>query len=305
MEKVKSAQYAGRSRKRITCRTTQTPLVKWGAVSRNWAIFGCAFSIILSLGGCSTVIHKEFSLGDEANKALSVDAQQRLVFVTHRENSEKNRQVICAEPSPDVFAALAASTSGGADFGGKKLEFASSIAQSAAELGPRTQTIQLLRDGLYRACEAYMNGALNGQAYRQILHGYDEILITLVAIDGLTAKQPEQPTKSTGKPGTKPSNPSGTGAAASKTETPAADASVANKPSASATATTSSPSAGAVNAVAVDADVAAQVHGIVHDYYCFQLVLKKAFYADAFKDVPVELIDKMCAPSSKYRVGGD
>ena len=49
----------------------------------------------------------------------------------------------------------------------------------------RTQTIQLLRDGLYRACEAYMNGAIDQHQYNVILINADKLMITLLAIDGI------------------------------------------------------------------------------------------------------------------------
>lgn len=48
--------------------------------------------------------------------------------------------------------------------------------------------IQLLRDGLYRACEAYTNGIIDGREYKRIIARYDETMITMLAIDGLTSQ---------------------------------------------------------------------------------------------------------------------
>jgi hypothetical protein len=50
-------------------------------------------------------------------------------------------------------------------------------AESLAQLTNRLATIQLLRDALYRACEAYANGALSNAAYAVILSRYDDLLI--------------------------------------------------------------------------------------------------------------------------------
>jgi hypothetical protein len=45
----------------------------------------------------------------------------------------------------------------------------------------RTQTIQLLRDSLYRACEAYANGALSDTTYALLLSRYDDTMVTMLS----------------------------------------------------------------------------------------------------------------------------
>ncbi len=54
------------------------------------------------------------------------------------------------------------------------------LAEAMAQLGQRLATIQLLRDGLYRACEAYANGALDKSSYSMILSRFDDTMITLL-----------------------------------------------------------------------------------------------------------------------------
>lgn len=100
----------------------------------------------------------------------------------------------CAEPSPDVAKAVATATDlssslaaavesseipaqGKIDFAGA---FSRSNAESLAQLTERLATIQLLRDGLYRACEAYANGALSKASYSVILSRYDDTMITML-----------------------------------------------------------------------------------------------------------------------------
>lgn len=156
-------------------------------------------SLALGLGGCSSTIHKRFSIDDAPPKSLSLDAKQRLVLVTDKGGkNEKNREykrIVCAEPSPDALVGIAASgalEAAVATQGSGKI--AASLAEAIGELGERTPTIQLLRDGLYRACEAYMNGIFERDDYQRILDGYDTFVVTLIAIEALTQRPRSAPT---------------------------------------------------------------------------------------------------------------
>jgi len=81
----------------------------------------------------------------------------------------------------------------------------------------------VLRDGLYRACEAFLNGAIDETEYKLIVMGFDNFAITMVAIDGLTADPiaPDQVSSQTkasaGGTGTTSDSTSGTGTAAAPT----------------------------------------------------------------------------------------
>jgi hypothetical protein len=144
---------------------------------------------MLAFVGCSSTIHEQFSIDEQPAISLSLDAKQRLFLVTDKGGRNKNQRVVCAEPSPDALVGIAASgaleASMGSEGSGK---LAASMAEAIGELGDRTPTIQLLRDGLYRACEAYMNGIYTNEEYREILYGYDDLVVTLLAIEGLTQR---------------------------------------------------------------------------------------------------------------------
>jgi hypothetical protein len=142
--------------------------------------------------GCQNYIFRSFDL--DSNDSLSVDAKQRLVFVTQRGGRHGNRQIVCAEPSPDALSATAAAasaafalpTAGGAGAGGPAQGgLSAGRSESAASIGLRTQSIQLLRDGLYRACEAYMNGAIDETQYTLLLLNIDRLMVTLVGVDAI------------------------------------------------------------------------------------------------------------------------
>ncbi|HZS11821.1 MAG TPA: hypothetical protein VFA38_06200, partial [Nitrospirales bacterium] len=58
--------------------------------------------------------------------------------------------------------------------------------------------------GLYRACEAYMNGAINQEEYAYIVSGYDDFVVTVVGLDGLTQIVRENQPAGSGPPKTAP-----------------------------------------------------------------------------------------------------
>ena len=59
------------------------------------------------------------------------------------------------------------------------------MSEAVASIAMRTQTIQLLRDGLFRACEAYMNGAIDQHQYNIILLNIDRLMVTLLGVDAI------------------------------------------------------------------------------------------------------------------------
>jgi hypothetical protein len=208
----------------------------------------------MAMCGCSGVIYQPFSLDTQPATSLSVDARQRFLLVTDKGGKLGNRRVTCAEPSPDVFAAIAASATASATVGQQSGQLAASLVERAAAVGPRTQTIQLLRDGLYRACEAYMNGIVDDEEYKRVLLGYDEVMITMLAIDGLTASNRPVPVLGAGT----------------------ATATTGNQ-TASASGTAESATQPATGGPSPDAQFAAAVGEILKSYYSFQLDLKRLF----------------------------
>jgi len=141
----------------------------------------------VALWGCGSTITKPVTLDQNS---YSLSAEQRVFLSRNRatlDGSPGSQRVTCAEPSPDALKAVAQSLSAqaqAAGYGGGGLS--TSSAESAASIGLRTATIQLLRDGLYRICEAYANGALSEFGYALALSNFDEIMIRLISVEGLT-----------------------------------------------------------------------------------------------------------------------
>jgi hypothetical protein len=94
-------------------------------------------------------------------------------------------RIICAEPSPDVAQAISAAftAAGQADSGQNSGagSIGSSYAASIAQLGERLATVQLLRDKMYRACEAYQNGAISDTSYTLMLARFDKTMASMLA----------------------------------------------------------------------------------------------------------------------------
>ena len=160
-------------------------------------------SVIVLLAACSsanrTSIFRTFSV-DEA-VSVSIDAHQRAIISSKKIDARGSRIIYCAEPSPDAFSSITSSL--GLKVG--KLDLSDEASASLTEalsatasnaLSARTATIQLLRDGLYRACEAHAAGELRGVEYVGTLRQYQDMILALLSIELLTKiNQVEQPSR--------------------------------------------------------------------------------------------------------------
>lgn len=146
------------------------------------------FSIALS--ACTAAewnsIHRSHNLGDDDVSTLISDAKQRIVLTKTRGSQSGIDRIVCAEPSPDVAQAVTSSISAafekaGADSKGLSVNAAAKFGESVAQLGERMAVIQLIRDKMYRACEAYANGAVDKAAYTLMLARLDKTMVTLLS----------------------------------------------------------------------------------------------------------------------------
>jgi hypothetical protein len=142
-----------------------------------------SFAIAVSLAGCANIhtIDRVTRLSSvaESGKAIHLDAQQRLVIV--RANS------YCAEPSPDAMSAYASALGLGiSDPTKRAASLSNALGSSAASIGLRTQSITLMRDALYRMCEANANQAISGVSVEMILRRSQDLTAVIMAIEQLT-----------------------------------------------------------------------------------------------------------------------
>jgi len=162
----------------------------------GWAIT----ALVVAVTGCSNSDFRAEHRTLATSEVLATDAGARLVTATPIVGGVDNtgrfrpHQVNCAEPSPDVAKAIQAAFSSGVsvDVSGQpantpaemqaKLANAVAVSRSEAlaQLTERLPTIQLLRDGLFRACEAYSNGALSPISYALVLSRYGDTMVTML-----------------------------------------------------------------------------------------------------------------------------
>lgn len=158
------------------------------------------------LAGCAQLTTYNKSRPLDSNQAIFVDAKQRAIVTLNGE--EKTSVVtspavgsglktvttrstpvlkVCAEPSPDALSAISANQGINLTREGKAdLGIAFGLAEGAGSIGLRTQSIQLLRDALYRLCEAYVSGAISERAYETMSRRFQSSMVSIVAIEQLT-----------------------------------------------------------------------------------------------------------------------
>lgn len=149
-------------------------------------LLGLAIVSVIGLSACAnlTSIGRTTRLAEPSStsrgKAIHLDAQQRLVVVN-------NLQRFCAEPNPDAMAAYAAGLSAGLSQGkGTSGSAAAALQSAAGSIGLRTQSITLMRDALYRLCEAHLNDAINDVQAAVLLGRSQDLTAVALAVEQLT-----------------------------------------------------------------------------------------------------------------------
>ena len=147
---------------------------------------------VIGLSGCAnwSTLYRQpnFSNSD----SLLTDIGARAIYVRPNEKTSgvnenlRNtpKTIVCAEPSPDSMQAYAAKLNW------KLLsdatvtrEAALAYNTAASYVGNRTQTVQLLRDQLYRLCEAYANGIIDSDTYTMLMSRSQRYTLALAMID--------------------------------------------------------------------------------------------------------------------------
>ena len=157
---------------------------------------GCVLGLLLSACASKYSTHTTMHKVGASDVLLSSAELRATVSTPVTRAADGSRllpdQIVCAEPSPDVAKAVQELFGLGAGLGvdiptqvsgAAALSLAKARAEAAAQLGERLATIQLLRDGLYRACEAYANGAFTETTYALLLSRYDDTMVTLLSAE--------------------------------------------------------------------------------------------------------------------------
>lgn len=159
--------------------------------------------LLLALTGCANVNSVYRPIYAAEGQGALIDVKQRAILVGKREvngagevytGNAPRQFVICAEPSPDAMSAyagefagrLALSPVGGATGKSESLAIQGAMREAAVYVGLRTPSVQLLRDAMYRVCEAYSNGGIDSAQYELLMRRYQRHIVALAAIEQLT-----------------------------------------------------------------------------------------------------------------------
>lgn len=171
---------------------------EWFHILRSFALF---LLIAATVSACaefnsiyrSQPISTRGETSQTAGRVITVDAKQRHLLVAPELDSENKltKWRMCAEAAPDVFSAYAASLAAKGSKSGGELSFGSSETAATIE---RTQTVNLLRESMYRTCERYLSGGLEKEQLIVQAARDQRSLVAVLAVEQLTGAIRAKPT---------------------------------------------------------------------------------------------------------------
>lgn len=155
------------------------------------AVVGIALLCLLSACAETNTIYHNRTLitGPRATqgdaKIITLDAKQRSLIASKVEG----QLAVCAEAPPDAFSALSTSAAGELgvrpDAGDLQARAAIALAEAAGTI-ERTQTVNLLRESMYRTCERYLSGAIGRSEFVVQSARDSRNMVAVLAIEQLT-----------------------------------------------------------------------------------------------------------------------
>jgi hypothetical protein len=116
--------------------------------------------------------------GNDSAQLVKEDASQRTILLVPRADTGKSRFSACSEPPPDVAQNLIQSVNASLEALAKRgstldasiaAKMTSDLKSTAEQIFQRSQGIQLLRDTMFRLCEALQNGVIEKDDYRVLI----------------------------------------------------------------------------------------------------------------------------------------
>lgn len=147
------------------------------------------------MSGCANLasIYRAQPLPEEMPHLVSIDSKQRVVLSNPGRTAKSGNSNIvrfCAEPPPDVFTALATSLGAEASLrqstspeAAAKLAF--TLSENAATI-ERSQTVNILRETMYRNCERYLSGAISEEEFIVQAARDQQLIVQVLAVEQIT-----------------------------------------------------------------------------------------------------------------------
>lgn len=158
------------------------PRVVFWSMTKRTVVVICLTSVLTSCTVSTPIRTVDMNNGS----SVSTGADRRIITNQSLPRNSRPGQVtpnriVCAEPSPDISELVSNSLSAALKVPDKgELSVSSQTASAVIQLAERTTTISLLRDQMYRACEAYSNGAISGTTYSLIMSKNNDAMVTLM-----------------------------------------------------------------------------------------------------------------------------
>lgn len=150
--------------------------------------------VVAVLGGCADPNKNPSALVFGDSNTLVMGPALRMVTERPREipGTGISLPTMCSEPSPDVAIAFGQQIAAQGSFSEPGAASASgsvnaSSTETATALLGRTAGVVVLRDGLYAACQSYVNGVIGHDAYALVLSQYGSLLVALAGVGPATA----------------------------------------------------------------------------------------------------------------------
>jgi len=146
---------------------------------------GSTLLLAVALSGCASMnsVHWVYP-GPGKSRVFSTDAFQRHLIMTE---DAQGKVRTCSEASPDAMTVFSASLTGRGIVGPSEraLEAAAAVGQTAASI-ERTQTINMLREWMFRTCELWLSGALSKSEFLTRSARDHRSMIAILAVEQLT-----------------------------------------------------------------------------------------------------------------------
>jgi hypothetical protein len=122
----------------------------------------CIFFVLVLMAGCASFTDPARKHELDASKPywMDYDAYRRGALFVPLSTARGKTIRTCSEPPPDVAMQLADKFTAKGGSGEISAEASAEISQNALQLAQRTQTIQFLRESLFRLCELSINSQL-------------------------------------------------------------------------------------------------------------------------------------------------
>jgi len=149
------------------------------------------FSTIVVLSACAQFTHLTRNLdAQEEGGLVLIDAKQRAILTSKAKLNRDGHPYVpafCAEPSPDALSAVTASLGGDLTTSEDvKAVLRGALSEQAAPIGLRTQSIQLMRDAMFRICELAISGKIGGPAAETLHRRFQQSMVAILAIEQIT-----------------------------------------------------------------------------------------------------------------------